>query len=966
MSPRPSRAPLLLASCLFFLSGATGLTYEVIWFKRLAHVFGSSSFAMAAVVASFLAGIGLGARLVGRWADRSRRPLLGYAICELAIGILAVLVPFELLALNDWTLSLRGAYGDQPVLFNALRFATSFAVIGPPCILMGATLPLLVRHLTIAGRKLGASTAYLYAINSLGAATGVAFAGFWALPRLGLETTNLAAAALNCAIAIAAYALSMRKHAVDGGVPDAGSLPRAREIGTLTARGYVLVLAACASGFASLSLQMVWGRELALLLGPTTYAFSAVVFVFICGIGLGSLAFRLVTREGTQTAPWIAGLSCFIVITTLIGHLAAPQLAVAVGAMKAQRADPGFNALLCAAVSFALEGLPTLAMGALFPALVQHTGADLTRAATTVGRLVAWNTLGSIGGALVASTLLFSAIGVEGTVMLALGLYAGVAFLVGLPAGDRAWRGPAFFLGAICVVAIVLPWRRADPRATNLGAYLYGPQIVDELGGEDTRVLFFEEGPTCNVAVLAQDFEQASANMPGAPTEIRNVRVNGKVDGSNFLDMVMQFGSAALPLTLRPEARKVLVIGMGTGTTAGSALLYPETQVTCCEIEPAMFEAARYFSAVNHAPNDSPRFTAVAEDGRSYIQGTEEVFDVIISEPSNPWIVGVSNLFTAEFYATARQRLGKRGLLVQWIQTYALSADQYALVARTVQAEFPHYALMRLTDNDTLLLASSARILPTRDEVARAQAVVDANPVLGNELVKHFRSRDVRDLLLSTLLLDEEGLQRLVQQEGGSGLNTDVNMRLEFEAPRFLFGRKPADYRDPRAFILSAASAKLHARLIGDWGWQAERLESLRALRTLFFQKNLQAQARDIVELALAYAPDDPEFMADSLLFAPPQDVQGFTLAAGRLVQLSQAEAWRAAEGFGQRGDHARAEIVLDALRAEMPDSPTLWTALAVVYANTGRLEESEAALKRVRDADPLNELAAELGSLFE
>jgi spermidine synthase len=964
VNARTARASAGLVSLLFVLSGATGLAYEVLWFKRFSHVWGSSSLAMASVVASFLAGLGLGAAWIGRRADRIERPLAAYALCEAGIGLCALALSFAIPQLLGAESAWYALLQDRPLLHTFARCAATFAVLVLPCALMGATLPLLVRFLTGSGVSLGRSTAWLYAFNTLGAALGAWVCGFFLLAKLGLEGSNVAAALSSLAIAAIAFLLdrAQRSSPAPGQVVESGPLlphvePAPLEdacpLGALRA-------AALASGLGALLLQMVWGRELATLLGPTTYAFTAMLCVFIAGLGLGSLLFLALVRDTTSLRRWIAVWVVVLVAATIAGRMASPRLALLVGALKVERRSLGFNAALCGGVSAALQLVPTLAMGALFPALVQLTRAGFARAASTVGGIYAWNTAGAIAGALLALPLFLPRLGSAGVTTLALGLYALVALLV-LPPRIAERRQVELALLVLTAALILAPWRDRDPRETNLGLYLYENSILSGAQGQQSVKLLFEEGASSNVLVLEQD-QLLENGRPIGPPRPRSLRVDGKVDGSNFADMPMQLGLAYFPAFLRPRAERVLVIGMGTGTTVGAALQLPRAQVTCCEIEPAVLEGARHFADVNHDPFSSERFHPVIDDGRNFLQATERGFDLILSEPSNPWIVGVSNLFTREFYQAARSHLPQDGVLAQWIQAYALSSEQYALIVRTALEVFPHCGLLRIDAYDTVLLASSSPLLPPSERLVEAQALVDANPILQADLREHFLSADVRTLLLVTYALDREGLQGLVQAAGGEGVHTDVNLRLEFEAPLFLFGGRPSDRPTPADLILAWMRPAAMQKAILGWGWSPPQLEGLRALSNLFASKNLHRQAAQVVEIALAWEPEDPEFLADHLLYAAPTTDEEFRRDVEHLISRSPAQAWRVGKAFAQTNlDQARARVILEALREQLPNSATLWTSLAVVYANLGREDDSKAALEHARGLDPFNDLTREM-----
>jgi spermidine synthase len=960
---RPARpSGFFLASLLFVVSGATALAYELIWFKRFAHLWGSSSYAMASVVAAFLFGLGAGAAIAGPIADRLRRPLAAYAACEAAIGVLALLVPLELAWLFERTAALHAALPGGPLIQAVARFALTLAVLGPPCALMGATLPLLVRQFAAGGMALGASTAWLYAFNTLGAAAGAWIAGFHLLPSLGLSGSNWAAALASFAVAAAAAALARRSPPLGAPVE-----PETVHLAQPGPRRGAIAGAAALTGFGSLALQMLWARQLAVLVGPTTYAFTAAIFVFILGLGLGSLVFRFALSGRSSLRGAVSLAVALVIVPALAGLELRPSLAMVAGSVRELRTAQLFNALFCAGVGAVLMGLSTLGMGMLFPALVELGRHAPARAGRAVGSVYAWSSAGSIAAAATTSVWILPALESFGAFRLALLLYLAALCLL-FPPSLRERGAASLGAAAVCVLAIALTWRRPDPLATQLGFYLYGIEYANQQLHETPRPMepaFFCEGPTSDILVV-QAREGADVPVEGPARRLKRLHVDGKVDASNSSDMETQLALAYFPRFLRPRAREVLVIGMGSGTTAGASLLFAETRVTCCEIEPCVVEAARAFAPENHRPFDSPRFEVLVEDGRAHLQGTRRRYDLILSEPSNPWMAGVSNLFTLEFYRAARERLNPGGMLVQWLQTYAISPRQYALVVRTILAAFPRCALVRISGGDTLVVASLAPVLPQAETVLEAQALTDGSPAIQADLRAWYRSTDVRVLLLERLLLDERGLQRLIAAQGGEELHTDLDLRLEFEAPRELFAEPSRIRGETSRSLLAAVDVALQRDLFQRWGCGPEHVRALRTLRELFLGAGLVRHAAAAIELGLAYAPDEPDLIAESLLLAPIADLERFALDAQHLLELSPSQAYRLGKTLAQRGQAEAARRVLEPLVDRFPQSSTAWAALGIVYASLGREAEARQALEKARALDPLDDLARSAGAVME
>lgn len=795
-----------VASIVFFISGATGLAYQVVWFKRFTHVWGSSSLAFAAVGGSFLFGLGLGAYLFGRWADRAVAPLRWYGVCELLIGGLALGIPFEIAALVNASAGWYEGIPEQPLLRYLVQFCITLLVVGPPCVLMGGTLPLLIRQLTHRDGSLDQATGWLYAINTFGGASGCYLTGFHLLPMLGLLWTNNLAASINLAIGLISIVASNAAQRAQPSEAPAGESAAPLPILTWNPRLAALYLAAALSGCAALVLEMTWTRQLALVLGGSTYALTATVFVVLVGIGLGSLIFHLGLR-GWASRPILPVLVIGMILAgSLAGVWCLPGLSqwAGIDAVRGLRASQWGNSLICVTASAVVEFLPAVGMGILFPLFVHLTRASAERVGSVVGNIYAWNTLGSIAGASLTAALLFPRIGTAGAVALAAAMYV-VSLLAVLP-----WRGAANLTrvsaaGAVGAAIVLLIAQPADFRLTNLGLYLYGDQFARmPLRQWAARLtpLFFQEGASSNVLVTLHGPDRIS------------MRVNGKIDASNGIDMSTQTGMAYYPRALMPAAKEVLVIGFGSGCTSGRSLLFPGTRVTCCELEPAVYAASECFARFNSSPHKQTRAALVAKnnalppqqrltpaeidrrarfaivfgDGRTAIQGTSRKYDLVISAPSNPWIAGISNLFTREFFRATRERLNEGGVLAQWIQGYHFTVPDYLMIVRTMRQEFPHYGVVQLAGGtDTLLLASTSPLLPDADGIRRLQEVVDSTSAMRGDLETWQGSGELRWALLANFALGKEQLDRLVDADPSEAINTDLDLRLEFDAPLRLF-----------------------------------------------------------------------------------------------------------------------------------------------------------------------------------
>lgn len=822
------RGLFLLASLLFFTSGGTGLIYQVIWFKRFGHVWGSSSLAFAAVGGSFLLGLGLGAYLIGKRADQVRSPLGWYGICEIVIGLLALVIPFQISVLVDASSGIYAATAHLPLVSYLVQLGVTLLILGPPCVLMGGTLPLLIRQLTHRDGSLDQATGWLYAINTFGGAAGCYLSGFHLLPTLGMLTTNYLTAAVNVAIGMVSLVASRGamvqlagSSAPQAAASSAAAAPTATSL-AWTPRMIALCVAAALSGCAALMLEMAWSRQLALVVGGSTYAYTATLFVVLLGIASGSLLFHLVLRRWASTAWLPMAVVGFMLGATLIGAWQLPRLSiwVASDAARVARGDQLWNGLICVGASCLVELIPAIGMGVLFPLFVHLTQASAARVGAAVGTIYAWNTAGSIVGATFTSILLFPRLGTAGTTALAAAMYV-LTLLAMLP-----WQRRADFLrlglvtGVGAAVVALLAWP-SDPRNTNMGFGLYGYLGQEVIDAQET--IFFREGASCNVLVTKAFPHHVS------------LRVNGKIDASSTGDMATQLGSAYLPRIFKPEAKEVLVIGYGSGCTPGHSLRFSDTHVTCCELEPAVWEASECFGTVNDRPHQQTlewmqaenakrpanerlsdeelakqvRFNLILGDGRTLIQASDKKYDLIISEPSNPWVAGCSNLFTKEFFQAVKQRLNDDGVLVQWLQSYNFSIDDYLLIVRTLSSEFPYYGVMTLSGGaDTLLMASKQPLLPNLEKLAELQQEVDRSPRIKADLDAWMGHSDLRWILLRHYMAGKDQLDKMLANHPSQTINTDVNLRLEFDAPLQVYRPIEADRLAQTALPKAVEGAK--------------------------------------------------------------------------------------------------------------------------------------------------------------
>ncbi len=581
---------------------------------------------------------------------------------------------------------------------------------------------------------------------------------------------------------------------------------------TLSTKKNWLVLGAIAvSGFIGLAYEVAWTRVLAMVIGPTSYAFSGMLVTFVAGIALGAAAGAALARRMTRpilglAAAFLVGSAGAGVALMFIGR--GPLI---VGEWVA-RPDASFGWIVGAelALGAALLLPITLSLGAAFPmALAAIEWTSLKAGATSDGaasaaRVYVANTIGAIAGSLAGGWLLVPALGLRGTIVTLAIAGAIVAALLALTSGARTVTSMSLGAAAAASAAVVLLAPAWNPEMLSAGAYKYAPYLRGgdlETGLSAGTLLYYREGAAGTVSV-----RKTAASIAMA--------IDGKVDASNDADMLTQRLLAHLPLVLHGSPRDVAIVGLGSGVTAGSALAHDVSRVDVLEISPEVVEASSHFVRENRNALRDPRLRLVVGDGRSHLALGTRTYDVIISEPSNPWMAGVAGLFTREFFESARARLAPQGLLCQWTHTYDISQADLRSIAATFASVFPDGTMWLVGEGDLLLIGGPSGVRPDGGRVARAIARAEVRQDLAEVGVRSPFG------LLSLFAGDGDDLRAF---GAGSAIQTDDRLALEFSAPRAIFGRSSdenaRDLRDraTRARRPPAVAKAFAAATASDW-----------------------------------------------------------------------------------------------------------------------------------------------------
>jgi spermidine synthase len=1003
----------VLLAC-FFLSGLAGLIYEIVWLRMLGLIFGHTVYAITTVLAAFMAGLTLGSFLFARFAGRIRNLLSAYGILEIGIGAYSALIPGLLWLSSFLYLGLHRLLSFSYDAFSFVQFLVVFAVLLVPTTLMGGTLPVLSQALVRGERGLGRMVGTLYAVNTFGAVLGVVAAGYVLLPALGNRGAIAVAGVLNIAVGLAAlaYGRSVRRAGAGETAPGPAESPspktlEAAPVGEPRDLGAWLTVAALGvSGAVSMVYEVAWTRALALVIGSSTYAFTAMLVAFLVGIAGGSAVYSWIwgARRHQRVAFALiqAGIAGAVVLTLLVFERM-PELFL----LALRRSDsPAFVQVVQLAVSAAVLLPSTLLIGATFPCAVAVAAHAAARVGRDVGHVYAVNTLGAIVGTVVAGFVLIPAIGVHTSIKVGIAvnlLLAGLVLVSATPV-TLAWRwgtlGAA--LAAVVGLSFIPPW---DTRVMASGAAIYAKEYLKRTTADGVArslrqgtILFYRDGPSATVTV-----QQSGENLL--------LQVNGKTDASFspkvLGDMPTQVLSGHLGLLLHPDPKTVLVVGLGGGVTAGAAARHPIERLDIAEIEPAVVAANSFFAAANGDVLHNPKVRTVIADARNFLLTTPNRYDVIISEPSNPWIGGIASLFSVEFFELAKARLRPGGIMVQWIHAYSLLPDDLRMVVTTFREVFPATMIWQPTGGDYLLVGRAA---PAPVDLDLLKRRFETDPAVARDLGQ-IGARSWASVL-GYFALDEADSKRYTED---GRLNTDDRLPLEFSAPRSIYlNTVPQNWQLMRSFKraeLPEVTAKSRAALdepdvrfaIGatylSYGAGPEalvqfhralerdprHLPSLLGAAETYLKSGRYAEGFDLARRAMAVEPRSVGALylaglAADKLGRPEEAVEllerGVALHAGRradqpsgsgLDSRTVATLMRLGEMYEARKDFVRAGGAYERALALDPRSAPPARQLIRLFSEHGQGEaaaaELAARLKQAASADPF--VSAYLGWAF-
>lgn len=786
------RVAVILTYCIFFLSGAAALIYEIVWARYLSLVFGGSHLAVTTVLAVFMAGLALGSYFIGKRIDSRRRLLRLFGFLELGVGAAALLFVGLMRIYSPVYIKLAQVAPESALYLSCIRI--SFAVIALiiPTTLMGGTLPVLTAFSARLLQGPGVRLSFLYACNTIGAVCGAAATGFVMLRSFSMSTTLATAVAINLSVGLTAIA--MQRLVTTAGadeLPAAEAAAVAPAAETETVLPFRLVLwGVGVSGFCAMGYEVLWNRILGIAVGASAYGFTLLLMAFLSGIGLGSAAYgllgRIYARVRRQPFPLGPSITAFGAVQVIIGVTALLATAqfrylpsyVAFLHDYCQDLFPKsdqFQVLQLAnfILAFSIMFIPAFFMGVAFPLGGEIHCRYRKLVGSAVGELLSFNTVGAILGTGISGFILIYLFGIQRSLQLLILINIGYGLTV--MAAARGGRNIVRLTAAASLAALLLPvifpasWRLWDPRlyavyqANKPEIYGSSEEVREMLANMDVR--FYSEGAQSIVSAVQS-------------TDTLFFITNGRVEASNaHQDMQCQFVLGHLPMLLHKNPRQVFVLGTGSGMTLGAVSVHPSVEkITLAEIEPGVLGVARVFGIDNHyiLSKPDPRLKIVFNDGRNHLLTTKDRFDVITADPVHPWFSGAGYLYSSEYFRLASQRLNPGGIICQWLPLYELTGENLKSVVRTIRENFA-YTMIWITHYDAEIIASNSPIIIDEQELARRFAT----PEIRGDL-RQIKMGSPEDFL-SFFLMGSEGSKAYSL---GGRINTDDNLYLEFSAPR--------------------------------------------------------------------------------------------------------------------------------------------------------------------------------------
>ena len=984
---------ILLILVCFFLSGLTGLTYEILWMRMIVKIIGGAPFAVSIILTVFMGGLGLGSYLAGRFIDRIEDPeklVRIYGVLELIIGAYGLVLPLLLSVARPLFAILYNHLFTHFVLYSFLTFAGCAILLCIPVICMGATLPILCRFYITRLSHLGSHAGKLYGLNTIGAAVGALLCGFWLLSLFGVWGTLMFAVGINSVIGLSCIWASHKGRARDESLkepapyrekPDQYEIPE--ETGALNNswEGNSALVIFAVSGFCAMACEVIWTKLSGLIVGPTTYSFTIVLITFISGLAFGSIIFGRIADK-TARPIWL------LIITQITAALFVLGVSQFLGNSQLFFAKVLFQfkdnfaalSLVKALILLCFMILPTICFGAAFPLVGKIFTQSVSRVGRSMGFAYAINTVGAVLGSFCAGFILIPLIGKEDSLAMVVGLQlftslfvAGILLHKGGKAG--ALRHAPLALASLAGIMLCIFFPRWDHRLLSTSKYhrfdwieaevkksgwlealLRGPEILRR--SEWGELVYYGDGIGGFTTVIKN---------PDALGNIDFTMANsGKADASSRGDMKTQTLLTHFPMLFHKNPEKVMVLGLASGITAGEVLCYPVKQLDILEINDQAVKASNFFLPWNNNVLSDPRTNLIIQDGRAHLNLTREKYDVIISEPSNPWMAGLATLFTRDFFELARDRLNEDGIFIQFIHSYEMDWANFSLVGRTFAQAFENSLLIVSTPSGA---CSDCLLVGFKGE----NNLVLKNAEQKIPFVQKSTNVSLSDSRLLYRLIISEDLQDLF---GRGMVNTDSRPLLEFSAPKLMY------YYDPL----------ITGEILSRKWFSAETKDILQQVVTdvdsqidfAAYAYSLYVPFRNMVDLARATSMQKERFFRLMEAYYSNNPLDGFLNKDDALLQkIRRIQIKTIRDKIEFLPDKALSHNYLGRLFQEegmtdeaiaswfsaqeiQPDSLKAHTNLGVALARQGRVDEAQKHFEKAMEINPyIANIHVNMGKLF-
>jgi len=909
---------------IFFASGICGLAYEVIWVRILGLTLGNSIYAVSLVVAAFMAGLGLGSFLAGRFIENKTDPLRIYAYLELGVGIFALCSPFLLGLLSPIYVWVGQNLIPSSLILNLFRFALAFIVLLVPTIFMGATLPVLSKYYIRKQAEIGTGIAWLYGVNTLGAMAGCLATGFILIEKLGVSGTISVIATVNFAIA-AVILLFGRKQTLNA-ITD---IPRERtkesDKSFPPAILIAVLIAFALSGFASISYEVIWTRALGYFVGHTTYAFTSILAAFLFGIGFGSL---LISKFADRAKRLLIILGITEIAIGITAALGMPLLGKAFYMMesafgKRTWATPiGIKFIY----AFLIMLLPTLLMGMTFP-MASKIYVSIKKLGSQIGNIYAVNTIGGIMGSFAAALLFIPLVGMQTSIMIIayINFLVG-AILIGLAPGSKSSRKGmlvAAGLAIMLVAVIVAPTRQAY-------------SVINRI--KRGQSIYYKEGLNNTIEILRR------------ADGVLDLYIDGELNASTSKSgMLVHRLLAQLPLLLHPEPKSIFLVGLGSGMTAGAALSFDAVRtIKCAEISNDIVEAAEQFAQWNHDILKSSKFDLEIEDGRIALLTGQQKYDVMITGIIHPkYNPGNAGLYSRDYYEQCKSRLSVDGIMCQWIPLNALRDSEFKMIIATFQSAFPHTSLWFEElfggdgDYNAVLIGS---LQPLKIDYDKIQKMMQ-----NNELANDFHSVEIADIggLLNRFMLADSDLSIFA---GPRPLISDNRPRLEFgtveskDFPKIL-ATLGINKKIVTPYLVNLPTSPEERARIEDTLLRLRRMAQACIAGDVYLRQDRPKDYIAQYQAAAAIAPENEALQAQLASLRSP----------GSNSQTSNTYSLQRARELAALGELSEAIAIYEQLSEAEPGRTDVRSDLGMLYQKAGKTDQAIQQFQKVLERDPAN-----------